>query len=85
MDEMTFWDSYYPTRIVLDSVTGQEKSTGGDAMIEFITPFARERSAVERMAKERQQQLFNLARLRSIVKPYLDAVAPKQGWKPAVR
>lgn len=84
MEETTFWDSYYPTRIVLDSVTAQESGSVGDSMLEFIAPFAEELSAVERMARERQQQLFNLARLRAIVKPYLDVIAPREGWKPTV-
>jgi hypothetical protein len=85
MDETSFWDSYYPTRTVLDSVTEQPLASSTDATVQFISPRSQAESALERMARERQQQLFNLARLRAIIKPYLDAASPKEGWKPAIR
>ncbi|MDD3941591.1 MAG: hypothetical protein PHR90_03880, partial [Sphaerochaetaceae bacterium] len=56
----------------------------GDALVEMLSSQERELTAVERMARERQQELFNLARLRSIIKPYLDAAAPKEGWRPSI-
>jgi hypothetical protein len=84
MDELEFWDTYYPSRQVLDSVTVQDQ-TGTDSIVEFISPGAAPTTALERMAREKEQQLFNLARLRSIIKPYLDAIDPKPEWKPLDR
>jgi len=84
MDELEFWDTYYPSRQVLDSVTVQDQ-TGTDSIVEFISPGDVPATALERMAREKEQQLFNLARLRSIIKPYLDAIDPKPEWKPLDR
>jgi hypothetical protein len=80
MDEITFWDSFFPSRQVLDSVTEVQPST--DAFVEYITPESQQDSALIRMRKEQEQRLFNLARLREIILPYLDAIAPLEGWKP---
>ncbi len=84
MDETSFWDSYYPKRMILESVTGEQVEATGDALVEMLSSQKQELTAVERMARERQQELFNLARLRSIIKPYLDAAAPKEGWRPSI-
>jgi outer membrane usher protein len=84
MDELEFWDTYYPSRQVLDSVSVQEQ-TGTDSIVEFIPSEAVPTTALARMARENEQQLFNLARLRSIIKPYLDAIDPKPEWNPMDR
>ena len=84
MDELEFWDTYYPSRQVLDSVSVQEQ-TGTDSIVEFIPSDTVSTTALARMARENEQQLFNLARLRSIIKPYLDAIDPKPEWNPMDR
>lgn len=84
MDEIDFWDNYYPARQVLDSVSSIEPTT--DAFVEFISPDTiAQDSALVRMRREQELRLFNLARLREIVKPYLDAITPKDGWRPEIR
>ena len=84
MDEIAFWDNYYPSRQVLDSLSDQVSTS--DSFVEFI-PVEEEQqpSALSRMRKEQELRLFNLSRLREIVKPYLDAITPQDGWKPEIK
>ena len=42
-------------------------------------------NTLSKLAKEKQTLLFNLARLRYMIKPYFDATAPLDGWKPALK
>jgi hypothetical protein len=81
MDETTFWDSYYPSIQVVDSVTEVEQEYS-DSYVEFIDLLDRPETALEQMRQENLQKLFNLSRLKSIVQPYIDAIAPRDGWKP---
>ncbi len=81
MDEMTFWDSYYPSIQVVDSVSESEEEYS-DFYVEFIDLMERPVTALERMRQDDLQRLFNLSRLRSIVQPYIDAIVPQDGWKP---
>lgn len=83
MDELTFWDEFYPKRMVLDSVSADVRRQS-DAIVEFrSTDTEKPTVSIERMVEEKERLLFNLARFRSMVKPYLDTVAPL-GWKPQV-
>ena len=86
MEELVFWDDYYPQRLMLDSqlVTDGDESFS-DSYVEFVGAQPEEMSALMRMRRERELQLFNLARLRMIVKPYLDAISPRDGWKPVTQ
>ncbi len=85
MDELDFWDNYYPQRQIMDSLLEDDREAFTDSYLEFIGLQPREITALMRMRQEREQQLFNLARLRAIVKPYLDAIAPRDGWRPETR
>jgi len=80
MDETEFWDSYYPSRQVLDSITVSPEAYTTDSIVEFIDPSSSRDSALSRMRREHELQLFNLARLRAVVLPYLDAITPKPDW-----
>jgi hypothetical protein len=83
MDEITFWNEWYPSRQVFDATTAVETTT--DSYLEFVDLAPETESALSRLRREQEQRLFNLARLRAIVKPYLDAVMPKEGWVPEQR
>jgi len=83
MDEIMFWNEWYPSRQVFDATTAVETTT--DSYLEFVDLAPETESALSRLRREQEQRLFNLARLRAIVKPYLDAVMPKEGWVPEQR
>ncbi len=83
MEEMEFWDSYYPSREVVTSITTDTLSNP-DSIVEKITTQRQQESAIKRMAREDERTLRNLSQLRLILKPYLDAIAPR-GWIPEIR
>ena len=80
MDETAFWDEYYPAREVVAAITTDALGSP-DSIVEKITTQRREESALKRMGRENEPRLINLLRLRIMMKPYLDAIAPK-GWVP---
>jgi outer membrane usher protein len=82
MDEETFWNSYYPNRERAEASFGEFGVDSGDAFIERSLD---RDNVLSKLAKEKQTLLFNLARLRYIIKPYFDATAPLDGWKPALK
>ncbi len=78
MDENTFWESYYPKRLVLESVTN-EQAGSSDAIIQILNQqTAQNASALVMMINENPIRLNNLTKLRQVIAPLIEATKPKQ-------
>ncbi len=78
MSENEFWDSYYPKRLVLESIT-VDKDASSDAIIQIVNQAqSKENSALTVMINSDLQRVRTLTRLREVVKPFIDATKPKQ-------
>ncbi|MDC7246700.1 MAG: hypothetical protein PQJ47_12425 [Sphaerochaetaceae bacterium] len=80
MDEETFWDSFYPKRLVIENVNEQTASTAGsDAIIELINAQSNvPTSALQVLIQDDPGRLNNLTRLREVIADFIDATSPRQ-------
>lgn len=78
MNEIEFWDSYYPKRLVLESITVNE-SAPSDAIVQIVNQESGSKeSALVVMIQKDPAQVQQLTRLRRVIKPFIEATIPKQ-------
>ena len=77
MDENTFWESYYPERLVIESIT-TESTESSDAIVQIVNQEASTSSALVMMIRDDQMRVRDLSQLRQVIKPFIDATTPKQ-------
>ena len=71
LDELEFWDDYYPKRLLKDTVTLVEEDTGPQ-----IRLFSGEVNALQRMRAVREPRLVELSDLSEINRDHLDYILP---------
>ncbi|NCB01198.1 MAG: hypothetical protein EOM67_03400 [Spirochaetia bacterium] len=78
MDENAFWESYYPKRLVLESVTTEDLGTS-DAIVQIVNQQRKDNtSALEVIIQENPLRLQNLMKLRQVISPFIEATKPQQ-------
>ena len=77
MDENAFWESYYPKRLVLESITTDETEST-DAIVQIVNQAVNNSSALVVMIRDNPTRVRTLTQLRQVIKPFLDAISPKE-------
>ena len=79
MDEDTFWESYYPKRLVLESITVTDETESIDAIVQIVNQATEgESSALNVMIRNNPMRVRTLTQLREVIKPFIEASTPEQ-------